>query len=133
MESEKLKKKSLVSIMIIIIDIIFLVLFIFLLPNLLWHIAGPDFIVLENWSGTLSNPIRYRFGAGSFELVFIFARVITFIILQINLLKGHAKARKVWTVLIHIVIGILGIISFFIFAEGPNIIYNLQMIFDSGL
>ena len=100
---------------------------------MLWHIAGPDFLVLEDWSGTLSNPIRYRFGAGSCELVFILARVITFIILQINLLKDHGKARKVWTVLIHIVIGILGIISFFVFAEGPNIIYNLQMIFDSGL
>ena len=129
--SGKMKNKKLVSIMFIILDIILLVLFVLFIPNLLWHIVGPDFIEYENWSGELSNTIGYRFGAGSCELSFILLRMIIFIILQIKLLKDQSKVRKIWPVLIHIIIGVLGLIYFFKFAEGPNMIYNLQLIFDN--
>ena len=126
-----MKNKKLVSIMIIILDIILLVLFVLFIPNLLWHIVGPDFIEYENWSGELSNTIGYRFGAGSCEISFILLRMIIFIILQIKLLKDQSKVRKIWPVLIHIIIGVLGLIYFFKFAEGPNMIYNLQLIFNN--
>ena len=122
--------KKTVSIILIILDIIFLVIFVIFIP-IFWHIFGPDFIEYENWSGELSNTIEYRFGAGSSELVYILLRCIIFTILQIRLLKDQSKARKLCIVLIHIVICVLGLIYFFKFGEGPNIIYNLQLIFSS--
>ena len=130
MESGKSKMKSFVSIMLIILDVIFLVMFVLFIPTLLWHIVGPDFIELENWSGEISNPIRYCFGAGTCEFIFIVTRLIAFIIIQIGLLKDNSKVRKTITILVHTVIGVIGMIYFFVCADGANIIYNLQLIFD---
>lgn len=124
-----MKKKNLVSISIIILDIVLLLIFVSIIPNLFWHIFGSDFIEYENWSGEITgSTIRYRFGAGSWELLFILLRTIIFIIIQTKLLKEYSKVRKIIVVLLHIVVCVLGLIYFFIYAEGPNMIYSIQQI-----
>ena len=121
-----MKNKKTVSIILIITDILLLVLFVLIIPNLFWHIFGSDFIEYENWFGELDNPIRYRFGAGSAEIAYILIRIIGFIIAQCKLLKGQNKTLVIF-ILLHFVIGILGLIYCFKFANGANIIYNIRM------
>ena len=84
-----MKNKKTVSIILVLIDIILLVLFVLYLHYMFRHIFGPDFIELENWFGELDETIRYRFGAGSAEIIFILIRAIGFIIAQKKILKGN--------------------------------------------
>ena len=123
-------KNRVKSIILIIIDIILLVLFVLYIPQILWHIAGPDFIEYENWNGAISNPIRFRFGAGCWELTFILARIIGFIIAQCKLLKNIGKKQLIIAVIIHSIICVLGLIYFIRFADGQNIIYNIRILLD---
>lgn len=125
-----MKKNKIVSIILILIDIILLVLFVLYIPNLFWHIFGSDFIEYENWFGELDQTIRYRFGAGSAEILFIILRVVGFIIAQCKLLKEH-RILLVIFILLHIIIGVLGFIYCFKFADGANIIYNIQLLLDN--
>ena len=123
-------KNTIKSIGLIILDIVLLVLFVLFISKILWHIVGPDFIEYENWAGTMSNPIRYRFGAGSCGLVFILARMIGFSIGQSKILKDNSKKQFVIAMILHIVIGVLGLIYFIKSDDGQNIIYNIQILLD---
>ncbi len=123
-------KNRVKSIILIIIDIILLVLFVLYIPQILWHIAGPDFIEYENWNGAMSNPIRFRFGAGCCELTFILARIIGFIIAQRKLLQNISKKQLIIAVIIHSIICVLSLIYFIRFADGKNIIYNIRILLD---
>lgn len=124
-----MKNKKTVSIILVLIDIILLVLLLYL-HNMFWHIFGPDFIELENWFGELDETIRYRFGAGSAETLFILIRAIGFIIVQKKILKGHSKKMSVIFILLHIVIAVLGLFYCFKYADGADIIYNLRILLD---
>ena len=125
-----MKYKKTVSIIITIIDIILLVLFVLYIPYLFWHIFGADFIEYENWFGELDEPIKYRFGAGSAEITFIIIKFIGFIITQCKLLKGQNKIMLVILILIHIVVCVFSLIYCFKYADGANIIYNIQLLSD---
>ena len=116
-----MKNNRIVSIILIIVDIILLVLFILFIPNLFWHIFGSDFIEYENWFGNLDETIKYRFGAGSAEILFILIRVIGFAIAQYKLLKEQSKKMSVIFILLHIAIAALGLIYCFKYADGVNI------------
>lgn len=124
-----MKNKKTVSIILVLIDIILLVLLLYL-HNMFWHIFGPDFIELENWFGELDETIRYRFGAGSAETLFILIRAISFIIVQKKILKGHSKKTSVIFILLHIVIAVLGLFYCFKYVDGADIIYNLRILLD---
>jgi hypothetical protein len=125
-----MKNKKVVSGILIIVDIILLVLFVLYLHYIFCHIFGPDFIELENWFGELDETIRYRFGAGSAEIIFILIRAIGFIIAQHKILKGYSKKASVIFILLHIVIAVLGLFYCFKYAEGAGIIYNIKILLD---
>ncbi len=125
-----MKKKKIASILLIIIDIILLGLFVTYIPIIFWHIFGSDFIEYENWFGELDETIKYRFGAGSAEILFIILRVIGFTIAQIKLLKGQRKGLSVIFILLHFVIAVLGLVYCFKYADGANIIYNIRILSD---
>ena len=125
-----MKNRKTVSIILVILDIILLVLFVLYLHYMFRHIFGPDFIELENWFGELDETIRYRFGAGSAETLFILIRAIGFIIVQKKLLKGHSKRMSVIFILLHIVIAVLGLFYCLKYADGADIIYNLRILLD---
>ena len=82
-----MKNKNIWSIFLVIIDIILLVLFVLFLPYIFRDIFGSDFIEYENWFGDLDDPIQYRFGAGSAEIIFILLRAIGFTIAQCKILN----------------------------------------------
>ena len=68
-----LRKRSLV--LMVVVD----ALLFFLLSRLttpLWHLFGADIIEYENWGGELKDPIRYKFGVGSFEFLFVAVKAI---------------------------------------------------------
>ncbi|MCR5686075.1 MAG: hypothetical protein K6G81_11805 [Lachnospiraceae bacterium] len=125
-----MKDKKIASIILIIIDIILLVLFASYIPYIFRHIFGSDFIEYENWFGELDETIKYRFGAGSAEILFIILRVIGFTIAQIKLLKGQRKGLSVIFILLHFVIAVLGLVYCFKYADGANIIYNIRILSD---
>ena len=125
-----MKNKRIASIILVIIDIILLVLFVLYIPYIFRDIFGFDFIEYENWFGELDEPIQYRFGAGSAEILFILLRVIGFTIAQCKLLKEQKKGIFVIFILVHFVIAVLGLIYCFKFSDGANIIYNIQLLTD---
>ena len=127
--NEHMKNRKTWSIFLVIADIILLVLFVLYVPYIFRHIFGFDFIEYENWFGELDDPIRYRFGAGSAEIAFILIRVIGFIIAQCKLLKGQSKRPLVVFILLHFVIAVLGFVYCFKYADGANIIYNIQLLY----
>ncbi len=120
-----MKNKRIASIILIVTDIILLVLFVLYIPYIFRDIFGFDFIEYENWFGELDEPIQYRFGAGSAEILFILLRGIGFTITQCKLLKEHKKGTLVIFILVHFVIAVLGLIYCFKYADGANIIYNI--------
>jgi hypothetical protein len=126
-----MKNKKIVSILLVLADITLAVLFVLYLPYIFRDIFGFDFIEYENWFGDLDEPIKYRFGAGSAEILFILIRVIGFIIAQCKLLKGQGKIAPVIFSLLHIAIAVFGLIYCFTYADGANIIYNLQLLANS--
>ena len=125
-----MKNKKIVSILLILTDIILTVLFVLYLPYIFRDIFGFDFIEYENWFGDLDEPIKYRFGAGSAETLFILIRAIGFIIAQKKILKGQSKILSVIFILLHIVIAVLGLFYCFKYSEGAGIIYNIKILLD---
>lgn len=85
-------------------------------------------IEYENCLGELDEPIKYRFGAGSAEITFIIIKFIGFIITQCKLLKGQNKIMLVILILIHIVVCVFSLIYCLKYADGANIIYNIQLL-----
>lgn len=59
-------------------------------------IFGPDIIVYENWFGDLDNPVEYRFGIGSVEILTTLLQAVLFMYIEITLYKKK-KALKVYT------------------------------------
>ena len=57
-------------------------------------------------------------------------RKIGFIIAQCKILKEQNKKALVIFIMLHIVIAVLGFIYCFKYADGENIIYNIQLIAD---
>ena len=123
-----MKNKKTASIIMIIIDIVLLLLFVSYMPYIFRSVFGADFIEYENWFGELDETIKYRFGAGSAEISFIILRTIGFIIVQCKMLRGQSKRPLVIFILLHFVITVLGLIYCFKYADGANIIYNIQKI-----
>ena len=121
-----MKNRKTVSIILIITDIILLVLLVMCIPYIFRDVFGFDFVEYENWYGNLDEPIRYRFGAGSAEILYILIRVIGFTIAQCKLLNGQSKRPLVIVILLHIVIAVLGLIYCFKYSDGANIIYNIR-------
>lgn len=123
-------KKKAVSIMLIILDMILLVLFMFVLTGFLRSAIGPDVIEYENWNGQLENPLVLRLGSGFWGLVFILIRMIGFIIWQKNLLKGNSRVLLVIAIVLHAVIGVLGLMYWIKWGDGPFFIYMIQLFFE---
>ena len=123
-------KKKAVSIMLIILDMILLVLFVFVLTGFLRSVIGPDVIEYENWNGQLENPLVLRLGSGFWGLVFILIRMIGFIIWQKNLLKGNSRVLLVIAIILHAVIGVLGLMYWIKWGDGPFFIYMIQLFFE---
>ena len=123
-------KKKAVSIMLIILDMILLVLFVFVLTGFLRSAIGPDVIEYENWNGQLENPLVLRLGSGFWGLVFILIRMIGFIIWQKNLLKGNSRVLLVIAIVLHAVIGVLGLMYWIKWGDGPFFIYMIQLFFE---
>ena len=105
-----MKNKKTISIILVFIDTILLVLSILFFHSIFMHILGADFIEYENWFGELDKTIKYRFGAGSAELLFILIRAICFIIAQKKILKEYSEKTSAIFITLHIVIAVLGLI-----------------------
>ena len=123
-------KKKAVSIMLIILDMILLVLFVFVLTGFLRSVIGPDVIEYENWNGQLENPLVLRLGSGFWGLVIILIRMIGFIIWQKNLLKGNSRVLLVIAIILHAVIGVLGLMYWIKWGDGPFFIYMIRLLFE---
>ena len=121
------KKKS---IFYIIVDLVMLVLFVLFIPAMLRKTLGFDVIVYEDWLGQLSSTRGYNFGAGSAEFFIIVVKLAAFIIAQRRLLRGGDVRQLRLAVAAHIVIGILGFVYYFVFADGGNLIYIIQTILN---
>ncbi|SCW66207.1 hypothetical protein SAMN02910456_02450 [Ruminococcaceae bacterium YRB3002] len=123
-------RKRAISIGLIVIDIIFLVLFVFVIPDFLRDTVGYDVIEYENWSGELAESTFFNFGAGCWELTIILVRLAGFIIGQCVLLKDLSRKQMVIGIMSHVLTGVLGLIYFFSFADGPNLVYLIEQICD---
>ena len=123
-------KKKAVSIMLIILDMILLVLFVFVLTGFLRSAIGPDVIEYENWNGQLENPLVLRLGSGFWGLVIILIRMIGFFIWQKKLLKGNSRVLLVIAIVLHAVIGVLGLMYWIKWGDGPFFIYMIQLFFE---
>ena len=123
-------KKKAVSIMLIILDMILLVLFVFVLTGFLRSAIGPDVIEYENWNGQLENPLVLRLGSGFWGLVFILIRMIGFILWQKNLLKGNSRVLLVIAIILHAVIGVLGLMYWIKWGDGLFFIYMIRLLFE---
>lgn len=120
-------KKKAVSIMLIVLDMIMLLLFVFVLSDLLKSLVGVDIIEYENWNGQLEDPLSLRLGSGFWELTFILFRMIVFVFAQKKLLKGRSKPMLVIAVISHTVISVLCILYWITFGDGPFFIEMLYL------
>ena len=123
-------KKKAVSIMLIVLDMILLVLFVFVLTRFFRSVIRPDVIEYENWNGQLENPLVLRLGSGFWGLVFILIRMIGFSLWQKKLLKG-SRVLMVIAIILHIVIGVLGILYWVKWGDGPFFFYMIQLLIGS--
>ena len=121
-------KKKAVSIVLIVLDMILLVLFVFVLTSFFRSVIRPDVIEYENWDGQLENPLVLRLGSGFWGLVFILIRMIGFSIWQKKLLKGSSRVLMVIAIILHIVIGVLGILYWVKWGDGPFFFYMIQLL-----
>lgn len=64
----------------------------FICDMLSWRI-GPDIVVYENWFGDLDNPVRYRFGTGSVELLLALLQAFLFVWVERKLYKKEKVSR----------------------------------------
>ena len=126
-----MKNKTVLSITMVLIDFLLLVLFIFFIPSLLVDLVGFDVTEYENWSGELQNQVVFRLGAGFWEVMIILIKMIGFIIGQCAILKDKGNVQKMIFIVLHIVIGILGLIYVFRFGHGPNLAYLIQTLSES--
>lgn len=123
-------KKKAVSIMLIVLDMILLVLFVFVLTGFLRSVIGADVIEYENWNGELDNPLVLRLGSGFWGLMIILVRFIVFTILQRRLLKGTSMLMMVVAIVLHAVIGVLGLLYWIKWGDGLFFIYMIQLLFE---
>lgn len=123
-------KKNAVSVMLIVLDMIMLLLFVFVLSDFLKSLVGVDIIEYENWNGQLENPLSLRLGSGFWSLMFILVRMIVFFFVQKKLLKGSSKSMFVIAVILHTVISVLCILYWFSFGDGPFFIEMLKSLFE---
>lgn len=126
-----MKNKTVLSITMVLIDFLLLVLFIFFIPSLLVDLVGFDVTEYENWSGELQNQVVFRLGAGFWEVMIILIKMIGFITGQCAILKDKGNVQKMIFIVLHIVIGILGLIYVFRFGHGPNLVYLIQTLSES--
>ena len=126
-----MKNKTVLSITMVLIDFLLLVLFIFFIPSLLVDLVGFDVTEYENWSGELQNQVVFRLGAGFWEVMIILIKMVSFIIGQCAILKDKGNVQKMIFIVLHIVIGILGLIYVFRFGHGPNLVYLIQTLSES--
>ena len=126
-----MKNKTVLSITMVLIDFLLLVLFIFFIPSLLVDLVGFDVTEYENWSGDMQNQVVFRLGAGFWEVMIILIKIIGFIIGQCAILKDKGNVQKMIFIVLHIVIGILGLIYVFRFGHGPNLVYLIQTLSES--
>ena len=80
MEKRKTVNLVIMCIIYLLIDLFLLFALVMWLRYIFLHIFGYDIIEYENWFGTIDNPIRYRFGAGTAEYLFVIVKVIFFIV-----------------------------------------------------
>ncbi len=123
-------KKKAVSIMLIVLDMIMLLLFVFVLSDLLKSLVGVDIIEYENWNGQLEDPLSLRLGSGFWGLMFILVRMVVFVIAQKKILKGRSKPMLVIAVISHTVISVLCILYWLSFGDGPFFIEMLRTLFE---
>ena len=123
-------KKKAVSIMLIVLDMILLVLFVFVLTGFLRSVIGADVIEYENWNGELDNPLVLRLGSGFWGLMIILVRFIVFTILQRKILKDTSIVMMVVAIVLHAVIGVLGLLYWIKWGDGPFFIYMIQLLFE---
>ena len=123
-------KKKAVSIMLIVLDMIMLLLFVFVLSDLLKSLVGVDIIEYENWNGQLEAPLSLRLGSGFWGLMFILVRMVVFVIAQKKILKGRSKPMLVIAVISHTVISVLCILYWLCFGDGPFFIEMLRTLFE---
>ena len=126
-----MKNKTVLSITMVLIDFLLLVLFIFFIPSLLVDLVGFEVTEYENWSGELQNQVVFRLGAGFWEVMIILIKIIGFIIGQCAILKDKGNVQKMIFIVLHIVIGILGLIYVFRFGHGPNLVHLIQTLSES--
>ena len=123
-----MKKKRVISIICVISDLILLGIFIRFIPSFFRNTVGYDVIEDEDWFGEMESQIQYRFGAGCCELTFILLKMIFFVIGQFRLLKSSARIQMVLCIILHIIIGVLGLMYYFRFADGPFFLYLIESI-----
>lgn len=123
-------KKKAVSIVLIVLDMILLILFVFVLTGFLRSVIGADVIEYENWNGELDNPLVLRLGSGFWGLMIILVRFIVFTIFQRKLLKGTSMVMMVVAIVLHAVIGVLGLLYWIKWGDGPFFIYMIQLLFE---
>ena len=95
----------------LLIDLFLLFALVMWLRYIFLHIFGYDIIEYENWFGTIDNPIRYRFGAGTAEYLFVTVKAIFFIVKEKLLMKKSGNTSKAIyiPIALHIIILILGV------------------------
>ena len=123
-------RKKVISIMLIVLDMIMLLLFVFVITGFLRELVGADVIEYENWNGRIEDPLSLRLGSGFWGLMFILVRMIVFILLQRKLLKGNSKIMMVIAVISHSVISVLCIAYWLEYGDGPFFIYMLEKLFE---
>ena len=123
------------SIGFIVLMVIVDALLFFLLTRLstpLWHLFGSDVIEYENWFGEMEDTIRYRFGVGSFEFLFVVVKAIIIFLIEIRRIKAF-KGKKALIVIAGVIHGILlclQVAYVAIFMDGREIISYLSYLFD---
>ena len=123
-----MRHKNVYSLILVLLDFTLLVLFIFFIPSLLVDLVGFDVTEYENWSGELQNQVVFRLGAGFWEVMIILIKMLGFTIWQCAISKNKRNVLKYILVVIHILIGILGLMYVFIFGHGPNLVYLIQTV-----
>ncbi len=99
---------------ILLADILLSWIFFSICDMWLCDIFGSDIVEYENWLGNLDNPVAYRFGIGSVEILITLLQAVLFVYIEIMLYKKE-KAFKVYTciaILIHVLNFLLWILFY---------------------
>ena len=99
-------------------DILILLGFLIFLTDILKDIVGLDYVELENWYGTIENPIRCRFGIGCCQYTFELIKFVVMIVLHKRLITVHKETSKrlIAPVIIHVIL--LGVGMFLVTRGG---------------